>query len=90
MGSHKAAFVDTCDGQTGACENAATFPGCSPNHPCVKSDMPGASDAAVVECVCAQLPHCCEKNWGTECVDLAAGSCGAQCDCTTLPPEEIA
>ncbi|MCP4589275.1 MAG: hypothetical protein GY842_00885 [bacterium] len=36
---------------------------------CQASEVPGCSNPAIRDCVCAVLPYCCETAWDTYCVD---------------------
>ncbi len=57
------------------------IPNCGTQSPCVTSQGPGSSDAAVTSCVCAKDPYCCNNKWDGLCAGAAPG-CGAVCDCS--------
>lgn len=48
------------------------------NDCCTTSPLPGCTDAAVLECVCANDPYCCENAFDDLCVQGAA-LCGNLC-----------
>ena len=78
--------ADECNLETGECTNDA-IEGCGMNHPCKGALVPGSSDAAITECVCAEDSYCCNNKWDNTCVNVAQESCGLVCDCATLPAE---
>ncbi len=59
--------------------------GCEPPHDCCEPGSPGCIDPAIMACVCAQDPYCCEVAWDEQCValvdSLSCGNCGAVQPC---------
>jgi hypothetical protein len=39
----------------------------------------GCEDSTVQECVCSEVPECCEVDWHDHCAEKARNSCGADC-----------
>lgn len=70
----------------GGADDAGTRPPIpGPNHPCTPGDGPGSDDSEVTACTCAADTFCCDVIWDETCVDVAAGQCGALCDCVETP-----
>ncbi len=86
---HDGCTADACEVATGACTHA-TVAGCGTQHPCKPSKLAKSKDPVVTSCVCALEPACCESAWSAACVTLATTSCALDCECTTLPPEDLA
>jgi hypothetical protein len=79
---------DVC-GEDGQCTNPA-IEGCGMNDPCKPADVPGSSDQAVTECLCAEDSYCCTNKWDSLCVSKAKDLCGLSCDCNNYPAEDLA
>jgi len=67
---------DSCDHNTGKCVNAG-IPWC--NGGCYYSDAAGCGGCQCESAVCAEMPSCCQKNWGSLCVQLCNQKYGG-CD----------
>ena len=47
---------------------------------CAENGSAGCDDSAIVDCVCALDPYCCDTEWDELCIqDLAIGQCGLEC-----------
>jgi hypothetical protein len=46
---------------------------------CTRHSGLGCEDSNVQECVCSEVPECCEVDWHDHCVEKARNSCGAEC-----------
>src|SRR4051812_15784794 len=70
-------------GATGSDAGAAAESVC-----CTTSTGPGCADHAVEQCVCNQVPSCCEQPWDIVCVQLADSlNCTAcKADCCAASP----
>jgi hypothetical protein len=59
---------------------------------CVAGTAPGCTDEVVEECVCTEIPFCCESGWEEVCASaveaLACGHCGGSADTGEPPPGE--
>lgn len=57
---------------------------------CVAGEGPGCGDAAVQDCVCAEIPFCCDSGWEEVCASaveaLACGHCGGESETFDPPP----
>lgn len=84
-----ACTLDSCEAASGLCSYTDSG-ACGAQHPCLTSDAPGAGDAALMTCLCAVDPYCCQTAWDAACVAGASETCGMNCDCTNAPPETLA
>jgi hypothetical protein len=64
--------VDTSPGD--GTETGSNSRPCCTRHPGL-----GCEDSTVQECVCSEVPSCCEVDWHDHCVEKARNSCGADC-----------
>lgn len=49
------------------------------NSCCELSDAPGCVDEGIMDCVCAEVPVCCQTEWTGKCIEAATVFCKAGC-----------
>ena len=49
------------------------------NACCETSEAPGCNDPGIMECVCAEVPVCCQVGWSAKCIEAASVLCHAGC-----------
>ncbi|HWB78555.1 MAG TPA: hypothetical protein VG755_26505, partial [Nannocystaceae bacterium] len=71
--------VDSNDGDVGTFEIDIDLLGTPTGDCCAADDSAGCENVTVTQCVCSDLPDCCDSGWSDFCVGYGASNCSSGC-----------
>src|SRR5262249_52386660 len=71
--------VDSSDMGAGTYELDIELLGTPTGDCCATDDSAGCQDVTVTQCVCGDIPDCCDSGWSDMCVGYGASNCSSGC-----------
>ena len=71
--------VDSNDGDVGTFELDIDLLGTPTGDCCAADDSAGCENITVTQCVCSDIPDCCDSGWSDFCVGYGASNCSSGC-----------